>query len=175
MDTAVSIKTGLARAHLPYLVPVCLVATLGGLLFGCDTGVISGAIEPLTARFQLDDVMKGWASGCVLVGCTAGVLMAGHISDRFGRRFAMSLAATMFLASAVGAALPQHIGTFIFFRIVGGLGIGIASISTPMYIAEITPAHLRGRMVSIIQIKRFQNIFYQLCFSYNHIDFIEYY
>ncbi|MCL5098858.1 MAG: sugar porter family MFS transporter [Candidatus Omnitrophica bacterium] len=128
------------------------MATLGGLLFGYDTGVISGAIEPLTACFRLNDVMKGWASGCVLVGCAAGVLMVGPISDRFGRRLAMFLAAAMFLASAIGTALPRDIWTFIFFRLIGGLGIGIASISTPMYIAEITPAHLRGRMVAVNQI-----------------------
>ena len=140
------------RTNLAYLLPICLVATLGGLLFGYDTGVISGAIEPLTVRFQLGDFMKGWASGCVLAGCAAGVLLVGPISDRFGRRLAMFLAAGMFLASALGTALPRDIWTFIFFRIIGGLGIGIASISTPMYIAEITPAHIRGRMVAVNQI-----------------------
>jgi len=140
------------KTNLTYLVPICLVATLGGLLFGYDTGVISGAIEPLTARFQLSDFMKGWASGCVLVGCAAGVLLVGPISDRFGRRLAMFLAAAMFLASAIGTAVPNDIWTFIVFRFIGGLGIGIASISTPMYIAEITPAHIRGRMVAVNQI-----------------------
>ena len=99
------------RTNLSYLVPICLVATLGGLLFGYDTGVISGAIEPLTARFALGDFMKGWASGCVLIGCAAGVLLVGPISDRFGRRLAMFLAAVMFLASAIGTALPSEIWT----------------------------------------------------------------
>ncbi len=140
------------RANWQYVVPICLVATLGGLLFGYDTGVISGAIEPLTARFNLSDLMKGWASGCVLIGCAAGVLLVGPISDRFGRKLAMSLAALMFLVSAVGTALPQDIRLFIVFRVLGGVGIGIASISTPMYIAEITPAHIRGRMVAFNQI-----------------------
>jgi sugar porter (SP) family MFS transporter len=135
-----------------YLLPICLVATLGGLLFGYDTGVISGAIEPLTAKFALTGFMKGWASGCVLIGGAAGVLLVGPISDRFGRRLAMFLAAGMFLASAIGTALASDIWTFISFRIIGGLGIGIASISTPMYIAEITPAHIRGRLVALNQI-----------------------
>ena len=135
-----------------YVVLVCFVATLGGLLFGYDTGVISGAIEPLTARFGLGDFMKGWASGCVLIGCAAGVLVVGPLSDRFGRKSAMFLAAAMFLASALGTALAPDIWTFIVFRILGGVGIGIASISTPMYIAEITPARIRGRMVSVNQI-----------------------
>ena len=142
----------IAKVNFSYLLPICLVATLGGLLFGYDTGVISGAIEPLTACFHLSDVMKGWASGCVLIGCAAGVLLVGPISDRFGRRLAMFLAAGMFLASAIGTALPHDIWTFIFFRVIGGLGIGIASISTPMYIAEITPAHIRGRIVAVNQI-----------------------
>ena len=140
------------QANWRYILQICLVATLGGLLFGFDTGVISGAIEPLTARFQLNDFMKGWTSGCVLVGCAAGVLLVGPLSDRFGRRLAMFLAAAMFLASAIGTAVPHDIGTFILFRIIGGLGIGIASVSTPMYISEITPAHIRGRMVAVNQI-----------------------
>jgi len=140
------------RANLSYLVPICLVATLGGLLFGYDTGVISGAIEFLTARFDLDATMKGWASGCVLIGCATGVLIVGPLSDRFGRKKALLLAAALFLTSAIGTALPRDIWTFILFRWLGGVGIGIASISTPIYIAEIAPAHLRGRLVSVNQI-----------------------
>lgn len=135
-----------------YVTLVCFVATLGGLLFGYDTGVISGAIEPLTAKFGLNDFMKGWASGCVLIGCAAGVLIVGPLSDRFGRKVALFLSAAMFLVSAIGTALPPDIWTFIAFRFLGGVGIGIASISTPMYIAEITPARIRGRMVAVNQI-----------------------
>src|SRR5277367_4402354 len=112
--------------NLRYLVPICLAATLGGLLFGYDTGVISGAIEPLTARFALGDFMKGWASGCVLAGCAAGVMLAGPLSDKYGRRPALLVAALMFFASAIGTALPQDISVFIAFRILGGIGIGIA-------------------------------------------------
>ncbi len=140
------------RTNLSYLIPICLIATLGGLLFGYDTGVISGAIEFLTARFGLDVVMKGWASGCVLIGCATGVLIVGPLSDRFGRKKALLLAAGLFLTSAIGTALPRDIWTFILFRWLGGIGIGIASMSTPMYIAEIAPAHLRGRLVSVNQI-----------------------
>ncbi len=152
MKTEISSAGRIAKVNFSYLLPICLVATLGGLLFGYDTGVISGAIEPLTACFNLSDFMKGWASGCVLAGCAAGVLMVGSISDRFGRRPAMFLAAMMFLVSAIGTAMPNDIWTFIVFRIIGGIGIGIASISTPMYIAEITPANIRGRMVAVNQI-----------------------
>jgi len=147
-----SLSPAARQVSLSYLLPICLVATLGGLLFGYDTGVISGAIEPLTARFGLSDFMRGWASGCVLIGCATGVLLVGPLSDRFGRKVAMFLAALMFLASAIGTAVPPDIRWFILFRFLGGVGIGIASISTPMYIAEITPAYLRGRMVAVNQI-----------------------
>jgi len=141
-----------AQVNWSYLLPICLVATLGGLLFGYDTGVISGAIESLTLRFGLDEMMKGWASGCVLIGCAAGVLLVGPISDKFGRKRALVLSAALFLVSAIGTALPNDVRTFILFRILGGIGIGVASISTPMYIAEIAPARLRGRLVATNQI-----------------------
>ena len=140
------------HAHWRYVIPICLVATLAGFLFGFDTGVISGAIEPLTAKFHLSDVMKGWASGCVLIGCAVGVLIVGPLSDRFGRKMAMLLDSIIFLIAAIGSAIPNDIWTFIAFRFLGGIGIGIASISTPMYIAEITPATIRGRMVALNQI-----------------------
>jgi len=144
--------TPIAHTRLAYLLPICLVATLGGLLFGFDTGVISGAIEPLTAKFALSVFMKGWASGCVLIGCALGVLVVGPLSDRYGRKLAMFLSALMFFVSAVGTSLPNDIVTFIIFRFIGGIGIGIASISTPMYIAEITPGNIRGRLVAVNQI-----------------------
>ena len=150
--TALGGAPAVVRVRLAYLLPICLVATLGGLLFGFDTGVISGAIEPLTAKFGLGDFMKGWASGCALIGCALGVLVVGPLSDRYGRKLAMFLAALMFFVSSIGACLPNDILTFIIFRFIGGIGIGIASISTPMYIAEITPGHIRGRLVAVNQI-----------------------
>ncbi len=139
------------HTNLSYLLPICLVATLGGLLFGYDTAVISGAIEPLREYFNLDSTMKGWAAGCALVGCIPGVLLAAPISDRFGRKTALIVAAALFLISALGTALPQTFNQFVIFRIIGGAGVGIASMISPMYIAEISPAKLRGRMVSLNQ------------------------
>ena len=134
-----------------YLVLACGVATLGGLLFGYDTAVISGAIEPLREWFGLDATMKGWAAGCALVGCVAGVIMAGPLNDRFGRKATLLLAAVLFLVSALGTALPRNFTEFVIYRIIGGVGVGIASMTSPMYIAEISPARLRGRMVSLNQ------------------------
>ena len=134
-----------------YLVLAAGVATLGGLLFGYDTAVISGAIEPLRGHFGLDAKMKGWAAGCALVGCIVGVLMAGPLNDRLGRRITLLAAAVLFLISALGTALPDDFNWFVFYRILGGVGVGIASMTSPMYIAEISPARLRGRMVSLNQ------------------------
>ncbi|MEW6074134.1 MAG: sugar porter family MFS transporter [Planctomycetota bacterium] len=136
----------------PYLRRVCLVATLGGLLFGYDTAVISGAIGFLQAHFALGPGMTGWTSACVLAGCALGAAGAGVASDRLGRRRVLLLSAVLFLVSALGTALPRTLGELIFFRILGGLGVGAASMTSPMYIAEISPARIRGRMVSLNQL-----------------------
>jgi sugar porter (SP) family MFS transporter len=139
------------RGSTLYLVLICLVATLGGLLFGYDTAVISGAIGLLQQHFELDAAMKGWAASSALVGCFVGVAFAGEINDRLGRRTALLIAAVLFLVSALGTALPRTFTEFIIFRAIGGLGVGIASMTSPMYIAEISPARIRGRMVSLNQ------------------------
>jgi MFS transporter, SP family, xylose:H+ symportor len=136
---------------MTYVFLVCIVAALGGLLFGYDTGVINGAIGPLKAHFELDDVWAGWATGCALLGCALGAAGAGALSDRFGRKKVLILSAVMFLISAIGTAVPANITLFVIFRIIGGIGVGAASMSSPMYIAEISPARMRGRLVSVNQ------------------------
>ncbi len=120
-------------------------------MFGYDTGVINGAIGPLEAHFALDAGAKGWATGCALLGCAVGAAAAGVLSDRLGRKKVLIISAILFLVSAVGTALPRDIATFIIFRVVGGVGVGAAAMSSPMYIAEISPARIRGRMVSVNQ------------------------
>ena len=127
------------------------VAALGGLLFGYDTAVISGAIGFLSTHFGLDAVWKGWATSCALLGCMLGAASAGMISDRLGRKSTLLLAAVLFFVSAAGTALPRTFLEFILARMVGGLGIGIASMLSPLYIAEISPAAMRGRLVSLNQ------------------------
>ncbi len=135
-----------------YLLGICLVATLGGLLFGYDTAVISGAIGFLQTRFDLGPAMKGWAASSALLGCVLGVVIAGPVSDRLGRRRALIFAAVLFLVSALGTAFPRTFVEFVVFRMIGGIGVGIASMTSPMYIAEVSPRHIRGRMVSINQL-----------------------
>ncbi len=139
------------QGSMRYVFLVSIVAALGGLLFGYDTGVINGAIGPLTAHFELNDVQQGWATGCALLGCAVGAAAAGALSDRFGRKKVLILSAVLFLVSAIGTAIPKTVTTFIIYRILGGIGVGAASFSSPMYIAEISPARIRGRLVSVNQ------------------------
>jgi len=135
-----------------YVTGVVLVATLGGLLFGYDTAVIAGAIGFLTERFSLTPAWVGWATSSALLGCIIGVPLAGWLSDRFGRKRVLLLSAVLFLVSAVGTALPRSFTEFVIYRLIGGIGVGAASMTSPMYIAEIAPAQLRGRLVSLNQL-----------------------
>ena len=140
------------RGSIAYVTLLTLVAALGGMLFGYDTAVISGAIGFLQVHFQLDpQISKGWATACALLGCAAGAGLAGLLSDRFGRRRMLVLAAVLFLVSAIGTAYPPGFAGFVIFRIMAGLAIGAASVTSPMYIAEVSPARIRGRMVSVNQ------------------------
>lgn len=134
-----------------YVTLICLVAALGGLLFGYDTAVIAGAIGFLESHFSLSAAEKGWAAACALLGCALGVGVAGAVSDRLGRKPALVLAGLLFLISAIGTALPGSFAGFVLFRVLGGVGVGIASMASPIYIAEVTPADIRGRMVSVNQ------------------------
>lgn len=141
------------RGSVAYVLLLTGVAALGGLLFGYDTAVISGAIGFLEQHFQLDpQVWKGWAAASALVGCALGAAMAGFLSDTLGRKKVLLLSALLFFISAIGTALPRGFQEFVIFRIIGGLGIGAASLTSPMYIAEVAPARLRGRMVSVNQL-----------------------
>jgi MFS transporter, SP family, xylose:H+ symportor len=131
---------------------IALIAALGGLLFGYDTAVISGAIGNLTDYFSLSPMQTGWAIASALTGCLAGALLADYFSTRFGRKRSMVIAALFFLACSVGTALPDSFTAFIVYRIIGGIGVGIASMVVPMYIAEIAPASKRGALVAYNQL-----------------------
>lgn len=141
--------------QLRFVLLVTFVAALGGLLFGYDTAVISGAIQFLTAHFRLDATQTGWAASCALAGCIAGCALAGWIGDSLGRRLVLVIAAVLFLVSAVGAAASSSYAQFIAFRILGGVGIGAASIASPIYIAEMAPRAWRGSLVGTNQLAIF--------------------
>ncbi len=135
-----------------YLLGIVLVASLGGFLFGYDTAVISGTIGFVKNKFGLDSVMEGWYVSSALVGCLAGVSVAGVLSDRFGRRRVLLMAGALFTASAIGCALSGSHASLIAYRLVGGVGVGVASMLSPLYISEISPPRVRGRMVALYQL-----------------------
>ena len=140
------------RADISYMLFLAVTAAVGGLLFGYDTAVISGTVELVTARFGLDSLQQGWYVGCALAGSIAGVLCAGVLSDRLGRRRTMLVSAVLFTVSAVGCALCVDFTQLVVYRIVGGLGIGVVSIVSPLYISEVSAARRRGMLVSFYQL-----------------------
>jgi SP family xylose:H+ symportor-like MFS transporter len=137
------------------LILIAIVASLGGLLFGYDTGVINGTQFYFSKYFDLDAAMKGWVVGSALLGCLIGAASSGLISSAIGRKSSLILSASLFTVSAWGSGLPeflpQSVSLLVFFRILGGLGIGIASMNAPTYIAELSPAKIRGKMVTYYQ------------------------
>ena len=134
-----------------YLLGLALIASLGGFLFGYDTAVISGTIGFVKGKFALDAVMEGWYVSSALVGCIGGVAIAGFLSDKFGRKRVLLLSAILFLLSAIGCAISGSHMVLIMYRLLGGIGVGVASMLSPLYISEISPPHLRGRMVALYQ------------------------
>src|SRR5690606_27249645 len=130
----------------------CAVAALGGFLFGFDMAVISGILPLVTGQFSLSAFQQGWFVSSALVGCIAGVAMSGELGDRYGRRQVLLFAAVLFLLSALGCGLLPTFPSIIIARILGGVGVGIASSMVPLYISEIAPANIRGRMVTYYQL-----------------------
>ena len=135
-----------------YVVLISIVAALGGLLFGFDTAVISGTISFIQPYFGLSEAGLGWTVSSLLFGCIAGVFLAGKAGDRYGRKKMLMLAAMMFFISAVGSASSHSLFYFVMSRVLGGLAVGVASILSPMYIAELAPAKYRGTLVSLNQL-----------------------
>lgn len=140
------------KSNIAYVIFLSLVAALGGILFGYDTAVISGTTADVTLQFGLSEMSKGWYVGCALVGSIIGVAVAGVMSDWLGRKLTLLIAAVLFSVSAIGCCLCAGFNDLVIYRIIGGLGIGIVSIVSPMYISEISPARIRGTMVSLYQL-----------------------
>lgn len=137
---------------MKFIYQCTLVAAIGGLLFGYDTAVVAGAIGFIQEKYQLSAAMTGWAASCALIGCMIGAMVAGGLSDKLGRRKVLMISAWAFAISSLGIMAPMGLTSFIVFRMIGGIGIGIASILSPMYISEIAPASIRGRLISIYQL-----------------------
>lgn len=135
-----------------YVILISVVAALGGLLFGFDTAVISGTINFIQPYFDLSEAELGWTVSSLLFGCIGGVILAGKAGDLYGRKKVLMLAALLFFISAVGSASAHSLYFFLIARIFGGVAVGVASILSPMYIAELAPAKYRGTLVSLNQL-----------------------
>ncbi|MGX9671717.1 sugar porter family MFS transporter [Mycobacterium sp. HM-7] len=143
-------------------VRIASVAALGGLLFGYDSAVINGAVKSIQSNFAIDDKSLGIAVASALLGAAVGAMTAGRLADRVGRLAVMTMAAVLFLISALGAGLAWNIWVLVAFRVIGGLGVGIASVIAPAYIAETSPRSIRGRLGSLQQLAIVTGIFLSL-------------
>ena len=135
-----------------YVIFMAAVAAIGGILFGYDTAVISGTTDIVRNQFSLSASGEGWYVGCALIGSIIGVLCAGSLSDYIGRKITMLISAAFFSISAIGCAVCGSFDALVAFRIIGGVGIGIVSIVSPIYISEVSPARIRGTLVSLYQL-----------------------
>jgi SP family arabinose:H+ symporter-like MFS transporter len=153
METTNSVLSKTSEAGTTgFVLKVSIVAALGGLLFGYDTAVIAGVIGFLQTKFQLSTAMMGWAASSAIWGCVFGAMGAGYLSDKIGRRKVLIITAILFIISSLGAAVPTTLTQFVVARFIGGLGIGAASMLSPLYISEISPAKIRGTLVSLYQL-----------------------
>ncbi|TRX60040.1 sugar porter family MFS transporter [Fulvivirga sp. M361] len=140
-----------SNQNTKYLFLVSITAGLGGFLFGFDTAVASGTIGFLREKFALNEVMEGWIMSSALLGSVVGAAISGFLSDKYGRRLILMFSALLFLVSALASTIPEAPGFLVAARLIGGIGVGIAAMVAPLYISELAPANLRGRLVSLYQ------------------------
>ena len=138
--------------NTPYILGISFISALGGYLFGFDFAVISGALPFLREQFALTAWWEGFLTGSLALGCIVGCLFAGNLADRYGRKPGLMIASLIFATSAIGMSQSPSLTVFIIMRFAAGIGVGMASILSPMYIAEVSPAHVRGRNVAINQL-----------------------
>jgi sugar porter (SP) family MFS transporter len=146
-----TLTTRNAQGSVCYLTFVSIVSALGGLLFGFDTVVISGTLTPLKAQFGLNATMEGWLVSSALLGSAVGAAIAGALSDHFGRKRVLFLSGIFFIVCSIGCAVAWNLNVLILARWIGGSGVGLASLVSPLYISEISTPRLRGRMVTLFQ------------------------
>ncbi|WP_299599344.1 sugar porter family MFS transporter [uncultured Microbulbifer sp.] len=144
---------------LPFIILICSVATIGGFLFGFDSGVINGTVTGLQQAFNSNTAGTGFNVASMLLGCAFGAFFAGRLADLWGRKTLLLVAAVLFLVSAWGSGVASSSGEFVFYRILGGLAVGAASVMSPAYISEIAPAAIRGRLITINQIAIISGLF----------------
>ncbi len=159
MSSNIKEQDGQQQVSMKFVTLVSIVAALGGLLFGFDTAVVSGAVGFMKDRFDLSEFQVGWAVSSLIIGCIVGALSTGVLSEKFGRKKILITAAILFIIGSIGSAIPDTFSGFVIARIVGGIGIGITSTLCPLYNAEIAPAKYRGRLVALNQLATVTGIF----------------
>jgi SP family sugar:H+ symporter-like MFS transporter len=162
MNQSATITTG----STPFIILISCIATIGGFLFGFDSGVINGTVDGLRTAFNSDSVGTGFNVASMLLGCAAGAFFAGRLADFYGRRSLLIVAAIFFLISAWGSGVADSSAEFVFFRVLGGLAVGAASVMTPAYISEVSLAHMRGRLTTIQQIAIISGLFIAFVSNY---------
>lgn len=153
--------------HTMYIVLISCIATIGGFLFGFDSGVINGTVDGLQSAFDSDSVGTGFNVASMLLGCAFGAFFAGRLADRYGRRSIMRIAALLFIISAWGSGIAGSSMEFVVYRVLGGLAVGAASVLAPAYISEVSPAHYRGTLATVQQIAIISGLF--LAFFSNYL------
>lgn len=138
--------------HAAKVIAVTVAAAVGGFLFGFDSSVINGAVDSIQGHFELGSFFTGFAVAIALLGCAAGAWFAGQLADRWGRKKVMLLGSALFTISSIGSGLAFSVPDLMLWRVLGGLGIGIASVIAPTYISEIAPARYRGSLASLQQL-----------------------
>ena len=135
-----------------FIAIICFVGSLGGLLFGFDTAVISGTFSFIEKYFSLNEIETGWFASSALIGAIIGAIVSGGLSDRFGRKPILMIAASLFFISALGCTVPDSFFFLIIARIIGGVGVGMASVLSPLYISEFSPPKIRGKLIALYQL-----------------------
>ena len=159
-------RTEPAPADLAFILRISVVATIGGFLFGFDSGVINGTVDGLRRAFDSDDAGTGFNVASMLLGCAVGAFFAGRLADALGRRTLLVIAAALFLLSAWGSGIADSSGIFVFYRVLGGLAVGAASVMAPAYISEIAPANLRGTLATLQQVAILTGLFVAFLSNY---------
>lgn len=152
--------------NVGFVILISVVTTIGGFLFGFDSGVINGTVDGLKTAFDSDSVATGFNVASMLLGCAVGAFFAGTLADKLGRKSLLIVSAMFFIISAWGSGIAESSGEFIIYRILGGLAVGAASVLAPAYISEVTPARFRGRMSSIQQIAIISGLFFAFLSNY---------
>lgn len=171
MDTTTKTDLPNEASGNGFVLFITIVATIGGFLFGFDSGVINGTVEGLSEAFQSESVGTGFNVSSMLLGCAVGAFFAGRLADRYGRKSLLLVAAIFFLLSAWGSGIAGSGSEFVVFRIIGGLAVGAASVMAPAYIAEIAPAKYRGMLASIQQIAIISGLFAAFLSNYFLADY----